>query len=328
MIKKELLETLKTSKNLLAFSAGADSTALFYLLLEYKIPFDIAIVNYNTRSSSADEEKKAYTIAKENGLTCYSKSLRLDEKNFEHNARVERYNFFNSLILEHNYTNLLTAHHLGDRLEWFLMQLSRGAGLYELLGISESTKESTHNIVRPLLHLQKSELIEYLNSRNITWFEDETNLDESYDRNLIRSKFASPLLEKSAKNILKSFEYLEEDLSLLIEDIEVKQVNKLFYFKTSYLRRGTIVTIDQTLKRDGFLMRRGDKEDLKTKDTLVVGRKYVVNITSKYTFIAPFIEQIMSKEFKEKCRSLNIEPKLRPYLFNNEEAFEVLKNLV
>ena len=42
---------IKNQKNLLAFSAGVDSTALFFLLLEQNIPFDIAIVNYNIRFS-------------------------------------------------------------------------------------------------------------------------------------------------------------------------------------------------------------------------------------------------------------------------------------
>ncbi|NLN13488.1 MAG: tRNA lysidine(34) synthetase TilS, partial [Arcobacter skirrowii] len=40
---------IKSSKNLLAFSAGVDSTALFFLLLNSNIPFDIAIVDYNIR---------------------------------------------------------------------------------------------------------------------------------------------------------------------------------------------------------------------------------------------------------------------------------------
>ena len=47
MFNKELI---KTKKNLLAFSAGIDSTALFFLLLDNNIHFDIAIVNYNQRA--------------------------------------------------------------------------------------------------------------------------------------------------------------------------------------------------------------------------------------------------------------------------------------
>ena len=46
---------IRNQKNLLAFSAGVDSSALFFLLLENNIPFDIAIVNYNLRAQSKEE---------------------------------------------------------------------------------------------------------------------------------------------------------------------------------------------------------------------------------------------------------------------------------
>ena len=55
MLSKETLPFLKDGKNLLAFSGGVDSTALFFLLLREKIPFDIAIVNYQTREQSSEE---------------------------------------------------------------------------------------------------------------------------------------------------------------------------------------------------------------------------------------------------------------------------------
>ena len=52
MIKKEIKSLLKTKKNLLAFSAGIDSSALFFILLENGIEFDVAIVDYGIRKSS------------------------------------------------------------------------------------------------------------------------------------------------------------------------------------------------------------------------------------------------------------------------------------
>ena len=48
----EFLDELKNAKNLLAFSSGTDSTALYFLLKEYEISFDIAIVDYGTRKQS------------------------------------------------------------------------------------------------------------------------------------------------------------------------------------------------------------------------------------------------------------------------------------
>ena len=54
----------KSSNNLLAFSAGVDSTALFFWLVEKNIPFDIAIVNYHTRPTSNEEVAYAKELAK------------------------------------------------------------------------------------------------------------------------------------------------------------------------------------------------------------------------------------------------------------------------
>ena len=65
---------ISTKKNLLAFSAGIDSSALFFLLIENNIPFDIAIVNYNMRNQSKDEVIYAKQLA-----TKYKKQIFLKE---------------------------------------------------------------------------------------------------------------------------------------------------------------------------------------------------------------------------------------------------------
>ena len=63
MLNLEDIASLKNSKNLLAFSGGADSTALFFLLLEHEIPFDIAIVDYAMRDQSKEEVSYAQELA-------------------------------------------------------------------------------------------------------------------------------------------------------------------------------------------------------------------------------------------------------------------------
>ena len=68
-------------------------------------------------------------------------------------------------------------------------------------------------------------------------------------------------------------------------------------------------------------MRRGDKERLKEEDTVVVGRRYVVAVGSRYTLIAPYETAAMEKPFREACRRLGIAPKLRPYLSHVPSAY-------
>ncbi len=327
MLTRELLEHLQHSKNLLAFSGGADSTALFYLLLDAGIPFDIAHVNYHTRDQSNAEADNAHELAKRHGLQCYLFDAYVDHANFEHEARHARYAFFEGLIEEHQYDTLITAHQLDDRLEWFLMQLSKGAGLPELLGMQPMQQSNGYTLVRPLLKYSKQELIDYLNEHDYTWFEDVSNDDERYKRNYFRHHHAKLLLDQFPSGIKKSFTYLDEDMEHLLDEVPVGQCDELFYFETPDSRRTTLYTIDKVLKRNGFLMRQGDKERLKTEDCVVVGRTYIVWIGSHFTFIAPRIEATMEKPFKERCRQLQIEPKLRPYLSVSGSAFECVERL-
>ena len=329
MLNSRTITLLQEGKNLLAFSGGVDSSALFFLLHQAGIPFDLAIVNYQTREKSSEEVAYAHSLAKEFSKECCVLETSLTEQNFEANARNVRYDFFESIIKEHNYTNLITAHQLDDRLEWLLMQLSKGAGLYELLGTQTIEKRENYQLVRPLLETTRAEIQTYLSDNAIRYFEDESNSDEKYKRNFFRHNLAAPVLEKYSNGIKKSFTYLNEDLTELMEqNIDVKSVQGLHYFEYPASRRSAIITVDRTLKELGFLMRQGDKEALKTVDEHVVGRQYVVSFHPNYCFITPYLAYDMSKEFKEKCRLLKVPRKLRPYLFENTEAFDVVVSLL
>ena len=68
---------IKESKNLLAFSSGVDSTALFFLLFEKNIPFDIAIVNYNMRIQSLDEVTYAKHLASKYNKQIFLKDVKI-----------------------------------------------------------------------------------------------------------------------------------------------------------------------------------------------------------------------------------------------------------
>ena len=92
--------SLLQKRNLLAFSAGVDSSALFFLLLENNIPFDIALVNYGTRENSDKEEVHAQALADKYHLTYHSIKAPKFTSNFEKNAREFRYAFFETLIKE------------------------------------------------------------------------------------------------------------------------------------------------------------------------------------------------------------------------------------
>ncbi len=329
MLKNSSLEKLQGKKNLLAFSAGVDSTALFFILLQNKINFDIAIVNYNTREQSQKEVQYAKELAELHNLKCHLLDAKQIDKNFEAKARGIRYNFFEELINEYNYENLITAHHLGDRFEWMLMQFCKGAGCAELAGMKETTSRDNYTLLRPLLHLDKQELLSFLNTHNIKYFEDESNADEDIKRNSFRHSHSAPLLNKYLSGIKKSFEYLDEDRATLIQETELKTAGNLAYFKSSQNPRSDIFAIDKYLKSQHYMLSANERELLKSKKTLVVGRKFVINQEHGFVFIVPFIKtEKLSKEFKEKMRLLKVEPKLRGYLFENKDALNIITQLL
>ncbi len=330
MLKNSSLTYLKNKKNLLAFSAGGDSTALFFLLKNAGIEFDIAIVDYGIREQSKEELTYAQKLADENNSKCFTHFAQKIEKNFEANARKIRYKFFENIIDEHSYENLLTAHHLGDRFEWMLMQFCKGAGCVELSGMQEREQRENYTLIRPLLHLDKSELLTYLSQNTIQYFEDESNLSDDIKRNQFRKDHTKPLLKKFLSGIKKSFEYIDEDKEDLIQEVALQHIGKFAYFKTTGSKRTDIFAIDKFMKKNSYMPSSSERDLLKSKTIVTLGRRFLVVQQHDYIFILPCIEEdfAMPKEFKEECRVLKIEPKLRSFLYKNQDAFAKMKELL
>ena len=184
--------------------------------------------------------------------------------------------------------------------------------------------------MRPLLHLDKSELLVFLDENNIKYFQDETNFDENIKRNSFRHNFTKPLLDKYLSGIKKSFEYMDEDKKELIQDTKPQTIDEFAYFKSSNNKRADIFVIDKYLKTKLHMPSASERELLKNGKTVVLGRKFVVNQEHGHIFIMPYKNQnlYMPKTFKEECRVLKIEPKLRPYLYTNAKAFLKVKELL
>ncbi|MBD3809170.1 MAG: tRNA lysidine(34) synthetase TilS [Sulfuricurvum sp.] len=322
------LDLLKKGRALLAFSGGVDSSALFHLLLEHDIAFDIAHVNYHTRSSSDAEEQNALDLASRHRLQCHIHSCRLGGANFEHRAREERYRFFDYLMKKYSYDYLLTAHQLNDRLEWLMMQLCRGSGLPEMLGIRSRDLQGDITILRPLLEWDRASIETYLSKHGIPHFIDESNADERHTRNFFRHRFSTPMLKEFQEAIRRSFRYLEEDSDNLIEPMNFETLNGFSYAPNPRNIRSIVVGIDTFFKNSGYLLSQHDKEALKGGGEHIIGRHTVVSIEENYTFIAPYEPNIvMDKGFREECRKLRVGAKLRGYLYGSPEAMRIILRL-
>ncbi|CAA6817340.1 MAG: tRNA(Ile)-lysidine synthetase (EC [uncultured Sulfurovum sp.] len=309
------LNNLQNKKNLLAFSAGVDSSALFFLLLENNIKFDIAIVDYNVRKQSKKEVTHAKTLAKQHKLFCHSIQAPQYNAHFEQKARNFRYEFFESLIQIEGYDNLLTAHQLGDQLEWLLMRLTKGAGVSELVGLEPLTQKENYTLLRPLLPYAKEELLHYLEDNAYPYFIDESNTNPKYERNKFREQFSDALLSEYKEGIQRSFDYLRVDKEILESGFEtIYKEGSLRITKLENINTKVKAT-DLTLKTLGYLLSAAQRKEVEKENSLVLGGEWVVELQDDLLYISPYLTLPMPKKFKEACRVAKIPNKIRPYIF-------------
>ena len=152
-------------------SGGPDSMCLLSFLDEkiigVKLNIIVAHVNHNVRIESASEEEFVKEFATSKKYIFESLKLPKIEGNFEAEARKLRYRFFEKLVDKYNAKYLFTAHHGDDLVETIIMRLIRGSSFKGYHGIDLITKVKNYYLVRPLLYMNKKEILAYLDSNKI-----------------------------------------------------------------------------------------------------------------------------------------------------------------
>lgn len=311
-IKDEILALLKGGKNLLAFSCGSDSSALFYLLMREKIDFDLVMINYKTRKNSDLEELKAKELALKFHKKIFIEHAPWFQNNFEKKARDFRYDFFEKICLEQDYNHLILAHHLNDQFEWFLMQLSRGAGLAEILGMQECEKRQNYRLLRPLLFVSKDEILLFLKENDIFYFDDESNENEKYFRNYIRKNFSNAFVSEFHQGLKRSFSYLSEERKKLYNFENIKE------FQGLILCPKDESLIARAVKMKGLLLSAAQRKELLKGDCVLSGKIALVYQNEKAVIFEYETCEKLPKNFKEACRIAKIPRLLRAYLYNHK----------
>jgi tRNA(Ile)-lysidine synthase len=199
---------LKKEKFLLAVSGGIDSMVLINLCHQLQLDFAVAHCNFQLRGTESDDDEnyvKSHTeklqipiyIQKFN-TEALSKQQKLS---IQVTARNLRYDWFYSLLSNHNFDYILTAHHLDDSLETFLINFTRGSGIDGLTGIPERNDK----IIRPLLPFSRSEIETFAKEINIQWREDSSNASDKYLRNKLRHELV-PILKDLNPSFLATFQ--------------------------------------------------------------------------------------------------------------------------
>jgi tRNA(Ile)-lysidine synthase len=183
------LPFLKDKKLLLATSGGIDSMVLVHAFQQLGYDSTIAHCNFGLRGVESDaDEQFIRNYASQNNIHVFV--IRFDTVIFAKDAKVSiqiaarqlRYAWFEELQQQQGFDYLLTAHHLDDSIETFLINFTRGTGLEGLTGIPQQNG----NIVRPFLPFHRAQIEEYATQNNIQWREDSSNASDKYLRNKLR----------------------------------------------------------------------------------------------------------------------------------------------
>ena len=177
-----------------AFSGGADSTALLHALRECQqsMMTDISVrgLHFNHRiHSDADQwYDHCETVCQQFGVpfdgAIWDTSPGANCS--EDAARTARYRWFRTMLCDDEV--LLTAHHADDQAETVLLNMLEGRGIHRLAGIPARRPlgQSGKLVVRPLLGFSASALRRYLSDHDLDWIEDPSNEDVRYRRNFVR----------------------------------------------------------------------------------------------------------------------------------------------
>ncbi len=222
-----------------AVSGGPDSIALLHIFdrlrQEWNLEIYAAHVNHKLRLEADEEEEFVRQVCLQWGIPFYAWAVNVrlaaetECKTLEEAARDCRYRFFEKLRTELKADLIATAHHQDDHAETILMHLIRGSGIRGLRGILPMKGF----IIRPLLCINKEEILQYLDTNQLEFRIDKSNADSSFFRNRIRNELI-PCLKEFNPNIVGNLnrlgmlvndeqDFLEKDTELLFENLVTRQ---------------------------------------------------------------------------------------------------------
>ena len=206
----------------IAFSGGADSTALLALLAE------VPAVRPRLRALHIDHGLHAHSRSWARACRAHCRLLqvplvarrvtvvRAKGQSLEALARAARYGALAAALRPGEV--LLTAHHLEDQLETVLLQLLRGAGLPGLAAMPTVAPLGAGVLVRPLLGVSRAALQAVVQARGLRPIEDPSNADETLDRNYLRRQVLPALAQRwpgAARTVARSARHIAAAQNLL-----------------------------------------------------------------------------------------------------------------
>ena len=216
---------------ILGYSGGKDSTVLLHALARSALieRFDLAAIHINHRLQEQSNEWEEFCrkTAAKLGVAC--RTYQVQNKppagdSVEAWARAERYERLIEASQPRDF--IVTAHHLDDQLETFLLHLMRGAGPHGLSAIRQIQAFEERFLIRPLLEVEQYSIEEYAKKHELDFVSDPSNVNQNYDRNYLRHKI-TPLLRQRWPRVAENAAHSALIQQRLADEIDQRATNSL-----------------------------------------------------------------------------------------------------
>ncbi len=255
-----------------AVSGGPDSLALTFLAKIYSIKkskdIKYLIVDHKLRSNSTLE---ARTVQKK--LKNFSIKLNIltwkgikPRKNIQSIAREKRYKLLIDAAKKYRIQNILLGHHLDDLFENFFIRILRGSGLKGLISLDRETHKNQVNLIRPLIKINKKDLIYVSNYIFGSYIEDPSNEDDNFKSVKIRNFLKQLSLEGFDR---KKFFLTIKNLKFANENIEFYTKKNLEDNVTILSQKNNVILKENFFSQSNEVVFRSLTEVIK-----IVGKKY------------------------------------------------------
>lgn len=195
-----IIKKYQISSILIAISGGQDSIYLTNLIKNLKNKFNINQVEY----IYIDHQWKIDSIKQIEHIINYLKPLKNNLNIYqikkiilsENLSRIYRYHTIINHARKYNYRIILTGHSQTDKLETFLLNLTRGTSLEGATSLTFHRKLN-HNIhiIRPIIEINRSNINWYCRKFSLPNWSDTTNNYYKMQRNRLRYELM-PYLKK------------------------------------------------------------------------------------------------------------------------------------
>ena len=272
-IYKKFTKNFQIKKSaIVAVSGGPDSLALSFLTKIYSLKKSLDlryfIVDHRLRKNSTTEAKSVQKLLKNFSINLNILTWKgsKPQKNIQSISRNKRYELLINQANKFKIDNILLGHHLDDLFENFFIRILRGSGLNGLVSLDRVTQRDTVNLIRPLLEINKNDLVYLSNYVFGSYVNDPSNENDKFKRVKVRNFI----------NQLGSEGLDTNKLLLTVRNLKLANENIKYYVEENLKKNLTISSFkDNAILKKNFLSHSDEVIFRSFTEVLrIIGKKY------------------------------------------------------